>query len=111
MIYDRTEDLESPTRRHPSVIHMRSAVAPQESCSLSSATSWMEGPPLSPVVLSRALIHGVGPYRCEHARVTGDVVATNMAPNGAFRGFGAPQICFATERHGPNRLGGGTGPG
>ena len=54
---------------------------------------------LSPVVLSRAVLHAAGPYRCEHVRITGRVVKTNTPPNGAFRGFGVPQVAFALERH------------
>jgi CO/xanthine dehydrogenase Mo-binding subunit len=53
---------------------------------------------LSPVVLSRAVLHAAGPYRCATTRVRGRVVATNTPPHGAFRGFGAPQTTFAYER-------------
>jgi CO/xanthine dehydrogenase Mo-binding subunit len=51
------------------------------------------------VVLSRGCLHATGPYRCDHVRVHGRVVATNTPPNGAFRGFGAPQTLFAAEVH------------
>ena len=54
---------------------------------------------LSPVVLSRGVIHATGPYRCDHVRVRGRVTMTNTPPNGAFRGFGAPQTQFAAEVH------------
>ena len=54
---------------------------------------------LSPVVLSRGTIHAAGPYDCPNVRVRGRAVATNVAPHGAFRGFGAPQSIFALERH------------
>src|SRR6185369_14657988 len=53
---------------------------------------------LSPVVLSRGVLHAAGPYRCPVVRVRGRVVATNYPPHGAFRGFGAPQTTFAYER-------------
>lgn len=53
---------------------------------------------LSPVVLSRGVIHAPGPYACANARVRGRAVATNHPPNGAFRGFGAPQSIFAIDR-------------
>jgi CO/xanthine dehydrogenase Mo-binding subunit len=52
---------------------------------------------LSPVVLSRAVLHATGPYRCDDVRIRGRVVMTNTPPNGAFRGFGAPQTQFAAE--------------
>ena len=54
---------------------------------------------LSPVVLSRGVIHATGPYRCDNVRVHGRVTMTNTPPNGAFRGFGAPQTQFASEVH------------
>jgi len=54
---------------------------------------------LSPVVLSRGCLHATGPYRCDHVRVNGRVVMTNTPPNGAFRGFGAPQTLFAADVH------------
>jgi len=50
-------------------------------------------------VLSRGLLHATGPYRCDHVRVRGRAVMTNTPPNGAFRGFGAPQTQFAAEVH------------
>ncbi|MEE2827987.1 MAG: molybdopterin cofactor-binding domain-containing protein, partial [Myxococcota bacterium] len=102
MIYDRSEDLAATTRRHPSVVTVRTAVAEDGELLAWESDVALDGgayTTLSPVVLSRALIHAVGPYRCEHAFVSGDIVATNTPPNGAFRGFGAPQVCFAVERH------------
>jgi CO/xanthine dehydrogenase Mo-binding subunit len=54
---------------------------------------------LSAVVLSRGSLHASGPYRCEHVRIRGRVMMTNTPPNGAFRGFGAPQTQFAVEVH------------
>ena len=54
---------------------------------------------LSPVVLSRGVIHAAGPYHCENVRIDGRAMLTNSPPFGAFRGFGAPQTQFAVERH------------
>ncbi len=54
---------------------------------------------LSPVVLSRAIIHAAGPYSCDNVRIVGRAMLTNTVPYGAFRGFGAPQSQFANERH------------
>ena len=52
---------------------------------------------LTPVVLSRGTLHAGGPYACPNVRIFGRAVATNTPPNGAFRGFGAPQTEFAAE--------------
>jgi CO/xanthine dehydrogenase Mo-binding subunit len=54
---------------------------------------------LSPTVLSRGGIHAAGPYRCDNVRIRGRAMFTNTPPNGAFRGFGAPQTQFAMEVH------------
>jgi CO/xanthine dehydrogenase Mo-binding subunit len=54
---------------------------------------------LSPVVLSRGAIHAAGPYRCDNIRIAARAMLTNTPPNGAFRGFGAPQTQFGVEVH------------
>jgi len=45
----------------------------------------------------RAMIAATGAYTIDHLDVSGDVYWTNQVPNGAFRGFGAPQMMFAIE--------------
>ena len=54
---------------------------------------------VSPVVLSRGGIHAGGPYACPNVRIHARAAMTNTPPNGAFRGFGAPQSEFAAETH------------
>jgi CO/xanthine dehydrogenase Mo-binding subunit len=54
---------------------------------------------LTPVVLSRGALHSGGPYRCPSVRIRARATRTNTPPNGAFRGFGAPQVEFAVETH------------
>jgi CO/xanthine dehydrogenase Mo-binding subunit len=49
------------------------------------------------VVLSRGAIHAPGAYRWPACRVDARAVATHTPPNGAFRGFGAPQTLHAIE--------------
>jgi CO/xanthine dehydrogenase Mo-binding subunit len=39
------------------------------------------------------------PYRCPNVRIRARATRTNTPPNGAFRGFGAPQTEFAAETH------------
>jgi selenium-dependent xanthine dehydrogenase len=48
-------------------------------------------------VLQRACTHAAGPYNYQVIDVDGKAVYTNNIPGGAFRGFGVPQSCFATE--------------
>ena len=102
MVYRRDEDLRATTKRHPSFIKIRSVVNDAGELQQWDADIVMDGGAyntLTPVVLSRAILHLCGPYRCPHQHLEGVAVATHTPPNGAFRGFGAPQAMFAVERH------------
>lgn len=102
IIYDRQEDIIGTTKRHPSRVRHRTGVdADGKLLSMDIEVLFDGGAyvTLSPVVLSRGVIHAAGAYACPNVRITGRVLATNTAPNGAFRGFGAPQTAFAIERH------------
>ncbi|MFT5874413.1 MAG: aldehyde oxidoreductase [Clostridium sp.] len=48
-------------------------------------------------VLQRACTHAAGPYNYHNIDIIGKAVYTNNPPAGAFRGFGVPQSCYATE--------------
>jgi CO/xanthine dehydrogenase Mo-binding subunit len=100
--YDRLEDIAATTKRHPSRTRIRAGVKNDGTLVALDADVVMDGGAyvtLSPVVLSRGAIHAGGPYRWPAARITARAVATNTPPNGAFRGFGAPQTLFAVECH------------
>jgi CO/xanthine dehydrogenase Mo-binding subunit len=102
LVYDRVEDMLATTKRHPSVVRHRTGVARDGRITAMDIDVLMDGGAyctLSPVVLSRGCLHATGPYRCDHVRVDGRVVMTHTPPNGAFRGFGAPQTLFAVEAH------------
>lgn len=102
MVYDRVEDMLATTKRHPSVIRHRTGVMRDGRLVAMEIDVLMDGGAyvtLSPVVLSRGCIHAAGPYRCDHVAIDGRAVMTHTPPNGAFRGFGAPQTQFATEAH------------
>ena len=101
MVYDRDEDIAATTKRHPARTHHRLAVDAKGELVAIDIDCIMDGGAyltLSPVVLSRGVLHAAGPYRCPVTRIRGRVVATNHPPHGAFRGFGAPQTTFAYER-------------
>ena len=100
MIYDRHEDISATTKRHPAVVRYRSGVTDGGELVAQEIEVIMDGgayATLTAVVLSRGVLHAGGPYRCPNVRITGRAMATNTAPNGAFRGFGAPQTEFAAE--------------
>ena len=101
IVYDRDEDIAATTKRHPCRTTHRLAVDARGELAAIDVDVVMDGGAyltLSPVVLSRGVLHAAGPYRCPIVRVRGRVVATNHPPHGAFRGFGAPQTTFAYER-------------
>jgi len=102
IVYDRLEDIAATTKRHPMVARVRSGVMNDGTLVAHEMDLIMDGGAyvtLSPVVLSRGAIHAGGAYRWPHVRIHARAVATNTPPNGAFRGFGAPQTLFATECH------------
>ncbi len=102
IIYDRTEDMIATTKRHPSIVKHRTGVMRDGRIVGMDIDVIMDGGAyitLSPTVLSRGCIHAAGPYRCDNTRIHGRAVFTNTPPNGAFRGFGAPQTLFAVEAH------------
>ena len=108
MIYDRTEDMLATTKRHPSRVRHRTGLTRDGRLVAMDIDVLLDGgayQTLSPVVIARGCIHAAGAYRCENIRINGRAVFTNTPPNGAFRGFGAPQ----TKRiHAHRRTAGGT---
>ncbi len=102
IVYDRFEDIAATTKRHPARVTLRTGVKRDGTLVALDADVIMDGGAyltLTPVVLSRGAIHAGGPYRWRAARILARAVATNTPPNGAFRGFGAPQTLFAIEAH------------
>ena len=102
LVYDRVEDMLATTKRHPAIVRHRTGVARDGRLLAMEIDATLDGgayATLSAVVLSRGVIHASGPYRCDHVRIRGRAAMTNTPPNGAFRGFGAPQTQFAVEAH------------
>jgi CO/xanthine dehydrogenase Mo-binding subunit len=102
LIYDRVEDMVATTKRHPATIRHKTGVTRDGRLTAIEIDAVFDGgayATLSAVVLSRGVIHASGPYRCDHVRIRGRASMTNTPPNGAFRGFGAPQTQFAGEVH------------
>jgi CO/xanthine dehydrogenase Mo-binding subunit len=102
LIYDRVEDMLATTKRHPALIRHRTGVRRDGRITAMEIDVVLDGgaySTLSPVVLSRGVLHATGPYRCSNVRIRGRAMRTNTPPNGAFRGFGAPQTQFGVEVH------------
>ncbi len=102
MVYERHEDLAATTKRHPSIIRHRTGVTRDGRLVAQDIEIVLDAgayATVSPVVLSRGGIHCAGPYACPNTRIRARAAVTNTPPNGAFRGFGAPQAAFAVETH------------
>ncbi|RTR31847.1 aldehyde oxidase [Robertmurraya yapensis] len=102
LLFDRSEDLVVTTKRHPSKIKYKTALDKEGNILSMSTEVFLDGGAntgLSPVVLQRALLNSAGVYKIPHYHAKGYVLKTNTVPNGAFRGFGAPQSFAGIESH------------
>jgi len=102
IVYDRAEDMRATTKRHPAVVRLKTGVSKDGRLLAQEIDIVMDGGAymtVTPVVLSRGLLHSTGPYECPNVKARARAVVTNTPPNGAFRGFGAPQTLFPTELH------------
>ncbi|HWQ42276.1 MAG TPA: xanthine dehydrogenase family protein molybdopterin-binding subunit [Desulfosporosinus sp.] len=99
VIFDRREDMEFTSKRHPSISTYKVAIKDNEITGMDIDVIFNSGAytTLSSVVLQRGLICASGAYRIDNLRVAGRAVKTNTVPCGAYRGFGAPQTFFAVE--------------
>ncbi|WP_246081753.1 xanthine dehydrogenase family protein molybdopterin-binding subunit [Nocardioides litoris] len=52
---------------------------------------------VAPRVMTKGSYVGAGPYRIPHVRTASRAVMSNTTPSTAFRGFGCPQVAWATE--------------
>jgi CO/xanthine dehydrogenase Mo-binding subunit len=99
VLYNREEDIEVTSKRHPSYCHYKAAVKDGKVTALEIDVIYDAGAytTLSLVVLQRGLIGSSGVYTIPNLKVRGRARKTNTVPNGAFRGFGGPQTFFAAE--------------
>ena len=99
VIFDRREDMEFTSKRHPSLSTYRVAVKDGRVTAMDIDVIFNAGgyTTLSAVVLQRGIIASPGVYKVENIRVRGRAMKTNTVPTGAYRGFGAPQTFFAVE--------------
>ena len=98
-IFDRKEDLEFTSKRHPSLNTYKVAVKDGKITAMDIDVKFNGGAytTLSAVVLQRGIIASPGVYNVPNVRVRGRALKTNTTPSGAYRGFGAPQTFFSVE--------------
>lgn len=98
-VFGRRDDLEFTSKRHPSLCVYKVAVKDGKATAMDIDVKFNSGAytTLSAVVLQRGIICANGVYKVDNLHVHGRALKTNTAPNGAYRGFGAPQTFFAVE--------------
>jgi CO/xanthine dehydrogenase Mo-binding subunit len=87
--------------RHPAVVRVRIGATATGDLMAKRLDCWVDTGAYAdcgPSVATKLGYAGVGPYRVPHARVESLAIYTNMPPNGAFRGYGATQAVWASER-------------
>ena len=100
LVLNRREDMSVTPKRHPGILTYKAGLNEKGEITCISAKIKLDAGAyagLSSVVLQRSLIAATGVYRIENIEVEGAALLTHTVPNGAYRGFGAPQSFFAIE--------------
>ena len=99
-VLDRTEEFLT-LNRHPATMRVRLGATRDGTLVAKELDCWVDTGAYAdcgPGVATKLGYAGVGPYRIPHVRVDSLAIYTNLPPNGAFRGYGAMQSIFASER-------------
>jgi CO/xanthine dehydrogenase Mo-binding subunit len=99
-VLDRSEEFLT-LNRHPAVVRVRVGARRDGALTAKEVDCWADTGAYAdcgPGVATKMGYAGVGPYRIPHVRVDSLAVYTNLPPNGAFRGYGAMQSVWASER-------------
>ncbi len=100
MLWSRQESLLARWKRHPFVMHYRTAAERDGRILAQIIRIVADGgayPLLSPRVLFAAAVTAAGPYRTPNADIVSTAAFTNTVPSSAMRGFGAMQVVLAYE--------------
>jgi len=100
MAYGREESFYGHVHRHPARMWYEHGATASGRLVYVRATLVLDGGAYassSGAVIANAACFAAGPYRVPNALIEGVVAYTNGPPNGAMRGFGAVQSCFAYE--------------
>jgi CO/xanthine dehydrogenase Mo-binding subunit len=99
-VLDRTEEF-ATLNRHPATIRVRIGAARDGTLVAKELDCWVDTGAYAdcgPGVATKLGYAGVGPYRIPNVRVDSLAIYTNLPPNGAYRGYGAMQSVWASER-------------
>jgi CO/xanthine dehydrogenase Mo-binding subunit len=99
-VLDRAEEFVT-LNRHPAVVRIRLGATRDGTLVAKEVDCWVDTGAYAdcgPGVATKMGYAGVGPYRIPNVRVDSLSIYTNLPPNGAFRGYGAMQSVWASER-------------
>ena len=100
LVLDRGEDVLTTSKRHPARVRYKTGAKADGTITAIEVDVVLDAgayQTLSSAVLWRSLCTAAGPYRVPNVKVDARSVATNTVPNGAFRGFGSPQVILPHE--------------
>jgi CO/xanthine dehydrogenase Mo-binding subunit len=100
VVLDRAEEFVT-LNRHPATIRVRVGAKRDGALVAKEVDCWVDTGAYAdcgPGVATKLGYAGVGPYRIPHVRVDALAIYTNLPPNGAYRGYGAMQSVWASER-------------
>jgi len=98
--HERKESILGSNLRHAARIEIKTGAMKDGTLVARSVRILLDGGAYaseSPFVTMKTLIHAAGPYVIENVEVQSTSVFTNKTYCGAFRGFGVPQVTFASE--------------
>jgi CO/xanthine dehydrogenase Mo-binding subunit len=87
--------------RHPATVHIKIGARRDGTLVAKQVECWVDTGAYAdcgPGVAQKMGFAAPGPYRIPHVRVDSHCIYTNLPPNGAFRGYGAMQSIWASER-------------
>jgi xanthine dehydrogenase large subunit len=97
---NRADDIRMTGKRHPYSSDFRIGLSKDLKILAFQTTLYQNGgaaADLSPAIMERTLFHSTNAYFIPNTEVTVYSCKTNLPPNTAFRGFGAPQGMFVIE--------------
>jgi xanthine dehydrogenase large subunit len=97
---NRSDDIRITGKRHPYSSDFRIGLSKEHKILAFQTTLYQNGgaaADLSPAIMERTLFHSTNAYFIPNSEVTVYSCKTNLPPNTAFRGFGAPQGMFVIE--------------
>lgn len=96
----REEDLATTFIRHPTTVGIKTGVKKDGTLTAWDFQMLMDTGAYAdhgPSIIAMGAFHARGPYRIPHVNVEGRLAYTNKTISGAFRGYGNPQVAWATE--------------